>query len=92
MLSLNGSRGNLLGCTGGDNPIYDAPFDQPVILIWTADSILHALKTQVVITIFTDATVVMFVGNGPTAVIAVNAIDPRKGLVGGNGKVQTVLA
>lgn len=92
VFSLDRSRRNLLGYAIGDNTVLDTSFDQPVVLVLTSDSVLNTFETQIVITILTDTAVVMFIGNRPTAMVAVNTIDLRRGLVRDNGGFQTVLA
>ena len=51
----------------------DSSFDQPVLVIVTDYTFIHAGLAEVKVTLLTNATVEMFVGNGLATLIAIDA-------------------
>ena len=65
-----GTLGNSLGETIQNNPILDRPLDHPVAI--SATFRLDTVGAQVIVTILTNAAVVVLVGNGSAAAVAVD--------------------
>ena len=70
-------RGEGLGGAVDDNAILDRPTDQPMSFIRTGGARLDAGRAKVVVATETDAAVVMLIGDGATAGVAVDEIGTR---------------
>ena len=69
-LELLRSKG--FGGAIGDNSILDEALDQPMAFPWAGNPGPHTLQTQVIITIFTSAAVIMLIRNPSATVVAVD--------------------
>ena len=70
-------RADGLGGAVDDNAILDGTTDQPMRFIRTGGARLDARRAKVVVATGTDAAVVMLIGDGATAGVAVDEIGAR---------------
>lgn len=64
--------GDCLSRSIDDNAIANKSSDHPVLIALAGDPRLYTRQAQVVVAVFTDAAVVMFVDDSIGAVVAVN--------------------
>lgn len=63
-----------LGDTVDNLAVLDEALDHPVVLASARDALIHASLAQIVVTIVADIAVVMHVGNGHVAAVAVHRV------------------
>lgn len=84
-------RGNGFGSTIGHDTIFDRALNKPVAFSTAQSTVRNTSGTQVVIAVLTDTTVEVFIGNRATAVIAINAEHPTRGVVRDNWEAKCVV-
>lgn len=62
-----------LGHAGDDDTIANEALDHPVIIAVAVDTTINTLLAKIEIALFADTTVVVLIGNGMTAIVAVDA-------------------
>jgi hypothetical protein len=67
------TRGDFLGRAVGDHAVGHDALDQPVTLTAARGTIINTSWAQIVVSMLANAAVIMFIGNGVTTVVAVNA-------------------
>jgi hypothetical protein len=70
---LHLTRGDFLGRAVGDHAVGHDALDQPVTLTAARGTIINTSWAQIVVSMLANAAVIMFIGNGVTTVVAVNA-------------------
>lgn len=88
---LHPTRGDFLSRAVGNNAVGHHTLDQPVTFTTARGAIINTLWAQIVVSMLTDAAVIMFVGNGATTVVAVDAEHPTRGVVRDDGEAKLVL-
>jgi hypothetical protein len=85
------ARRDFLGGAVSDETALDHPLDQPVTFSAAGCTSINTLGAQVIVSVLANTAVVVFICNGTTAVVAVNAEHATGRVVRDNRETKFVL-